>query len=93
MTQELNKRMQADHLFEQFATQFPVTGNNEEWPKPTKFDCLRTLVDTYEEHCGRFDDYSLKYVKYLVKECESLPEIFSMEPSVNKIKSACSAWV
>ena len=62
---------------------------NEEWPSPTKFECLRALMDTYEEHCGKMDDYSLKYVKYLVKECESLPEVFSIHPSMERIKNAC----
>ena len=89
LSEELNKRMRADNVFEQFAKGFPVTEMNEEWPSPTKFECLRALMDTYEEHCGKMDDYSLKYVKYLVKECESLPEVFSIHPSMERIKNAC----
>ena len=62
---------------------------NEEWPNPTKFECLRSLMSTYEEHCGSFDDYSLKYVKYLVRECEALPEIHSLIPTFDRIKAMC----
>ena len=86
---EVNKRMTADHVFEKFAQGFPATGMNEEFPNPTNFDCLRTLMDTYEESCGRMDDYSLKYVKYLVKECESMPETYSLIPSMDRIRAAC----
>ena len=88
---ELSKRMKMDHIFEEFAKDMPVTvTNGEEFPNPTNFECLRTLMDTFEEHCGKFDDYSLKFVKYLVKECESMPEIYSLLPSIQKIKSVCS---
>ena len=68
---EINKRMKTDHAFAEFAKGFPVNTMNEEWPSPTKFECLRALMETYEEHCGRMDDYALKYVKYFVRECET----------------------
>lgn len=38
---------------------------------PTDYDCLRRLMELHEEHCGRFDDYSLKYVRHLVHACET----------------------
>ena len=38
---------------------------------PTDYDCLRRLMALHEEHCGRFDDYSLKYVRHLVHACET----------------------
>ena len=51
-------------------------------------------MSTYEEHCGSFDDYSLKYVKYLVRECEALPEIHSLIPTFDRIKAMCQwEWV
>jgi len=81
--------MRIDHVFEDFATGFPIMGMSNDFPNPTKFDCLRSLMDPFEESCGKMDDYSLKYVKYFVKECESLPEVFSLLPSLERIKNAC----
>jgi hypothetical protein len=63
--------------------------SEEEFPQPRKFECLRTLMESFEESCGRMDDYSLKYVKYFVKECESLPDAFSISPSIKRIQNAC----
>ena len=37
---------------------------------PSDFKCLRSMISTYETHCGHFDDYARKYIKYLVRECE-----------------------
>ena len=37
---------------------------------PQDFECLRSLIATYEDNCGKFDDYSRKFIKYLVRECE-----------------------
>ena len=37
---------------------------------PVDFDCLKASVTGYEAACGRFDDYSLKYVRTLVNLCE-----------------------
>ena len=89
LIEELNQRMKADNFFEAFGKDQASAVNGEEFPLPTKFECLRALMETYEEHCGKFTDYSLKYVKYLVKECESMPEIFSMEPAYAKIRAGC----
>jgi hypothetical protein len=93
LSTEINYRMRMDHVFEQFgAAQVYAQGlqeNGEEFPQPTKYECLRTLMDSFEESCGRMDDYSLKFVKYLVRECENLPEIFSMKPSIDRLKISC----
>lgn len=37
---------------------------------PSDFECLRSLIGTYEKYCGLFTDYSRKFIKYLVRECE-----------------------
>jgi hypothetical protein len=54
---------------------------------PKDFDCLRSMVSTYETYCGQFDDYARKFIKYLVRECEqpttTLPE------SIDKLQKAC----
>lgn len=69
LSTELNQRMRTDHIFEDLvphhlrASADPV--------RPRNFDCLKSAVNTYEKHCGRFSDYDLKYVRQLVILCES----------------------
>jgi legumain len=41
-------------------------------PLPTEMDCLRDIIDQYENHCEKLDDYSLKWVAAMVGECEGL---------------------
>jgi len=41
-------------------------------------------MTTYETECEKFSDYSLKYVKHLVKECESLSVPSAIEESIKK---------
>jgi hypothetical protein len=69
---ELNHRMRADHIFEMFSEN-SYNLSDDTFPLPRNFECLKAMVKHTEEKCGRFSDYSLKYVKYLVKECESIP--------------------
>jgi len=37
---------------------------------PQDFDCLKSAVTSVESQCGKFSDYSLKYVYQLVNMCE-----------------------
>ena len=65
---ELVSRMAADSTFEKFYTgeisdDVPVV-------LPRDFTCLKSLMETYNSKCGVMTDYSLKYVKYFVIECE-----------------------
>ena len=48
---------------------------------PKDFDCLRFLVDSFEQKCMPLNDYGLGHIKYLVEFCEtkSKPQI------VNKV--------
>lgn len=68
---ELTHRMKVDHIFEKISEGMYSLENND-FPLPRNFDCLRNLVNHTEYHCGKFSDYSLKYVKYLVRECEAI---------------------
>lgn len=54
---------------------------------PKDYDCLRSLIETYETHCGKFDDYSRKFIKYLVRECEQ-PKMSQAEAKI-KLQKAC----
>lgn len=88
---EITSRMRADHVFEAFiqstgvqkaidAAMAPV--------RPTNFDCLKQLVSTYDHSCGKMDDYSLQFVKYLMYACEL--STFHMDKLVSHVKAACS---
>ena len=68
LVNELQSRMESDSLFKDL---FPNHVSNEMEVSPKDFDCLRFLMSTHDSFCGRFDDYSLKYVKHLVHTCET----------------------
>jgi len=87
LSTEINHRMKADHIFEQFAGISDSANGEEDTPLPRNFDCLRNMISLYEEHCEKFSDYSLKYVKYLVRDCEKYPE--SIDASMHRLKAAC----
>lgn len=38
---------------------------------PKDFDCLRFLIETFENKCMPFSEYGLGHVKYLVEFCET----------------------
>jgi hypothetical protein len=86
MQEELTKRMKVDHVFEAFSGK--QLSADETFPLPRNFGCLRATMNTYEAHCGRFDDYSLKYVKYLVKSCES--ESHPVDMILHRIQTVCA---
>merc|ERR1712113_124513 len=39
--------------------------------QPEDFECLRFMINSTEKHCGRLDDYTLKFVKHFVHTCET----------------------
>jgi legumain len=87
LTEELQNRMTVDTQVEQvFSYHF-----DKEIPAPTDFDCLRSVVDHWENECGKLSDYGLQYVKYMVAECESI-KLFpaAVEETYHKITKACT---
>ena len=38
---------------------------------PKDFDCLRFLIETFENKCMAFNEYGLGHIKYLVEYCET----------------------
>ena len=70
---EIDHRMFIDKLFaETFPKHFGENANELELTvQPEDFECLRFLMEVVENNCGRFSDYSLKYVKHLVHVCEN----------------------
>jgi legumain len=89
---ELNHRMTVDL---QFAKMFPThvdAVKNNTTPLPTDFECYRRLISTYEMECGAISDYSLKYMKYFVAECEGMKSFPSaIDGTIHRMKSQCSA--
>lgn len=76
---EVTSRMRADHVFEAFKVSTGTNHYAANGPvRPRNFDCLKTLVNTYDKNCGKMDDYSLQYVKYFVQACELGHEVDSL---------------
>ena len=58
---------------------------------PTDFECYRKMIAQYEEKCEPISDYSLKYLKAFVAECEAIkayPEF--QAKSLEKISKVCT---
>ena len=90
LKKEITNRMTIDDRFQKIFPNHVDAFKSNTTPEPTDFDCYRKLVDTYEESCGRMDDFSLKYMKYFVAECEGLKSIpDGSDQSVKKIKEQC----
>ena len=70
LVNELQSRMQSDNLFKNVFAHHAEA--NELIVVPENFQCLRFLMSVHDVHCGRFDDYSLKFVKHLVHACETV---------------------
>jgi len=85
---EITNRMRVDHVFEQFAQTHSVKAT-QSTATVTKYDCLRFLMNTFEAHCGKFDDYSLKYIKHIVNACESHAD-YASDAIAHSIKGICS---
>jgi len=86
---ELNKRMRADHAFDLFAAATGVNTAIEAGDKvlPRDFDCLKTVIAAHDNTCGKFDDYSLQYVKYIVHACEA--KVHQTEELINFMVASC----
>lgn len=82
---EVESRMEADYRFSSFFDHAGVALVSQ----PEDFDCLRFMMNTYEENCGRFTDYSLKYVKHLVHVCET-ESSFNISKTASKIADICN---
>jgi legumain len=88
---ELDHRMKVDEYFAEVFPNHIEAVRKGTTPLPTDFDCYRKLVDTYEENCEKMDDFSLKYMKAFVAECEGMKSFpAAIEESVIRITKACT---
>lgn len=59
---EFDKTSETEHVEDKPKTEKVV---------PKDFDCLRFLMETFENKCMPFSEYGLGHVKYIVQFCES----------------------
>jgi len=88
---EIAHRMKMDKLFSDLFPMHMDAVKNNSTPLPTDFDCYRTLIQTFETQCEKIDDYTLKYMKAFVAECEgmkSFPE--KINDTVDRITNKCA---
>ena len=86
LSAEITRRMQVDHIFEDFQRSAATQAVNGP-VRPRNFDCLKALVSTYDKSCGKMDDYSLQFVRNFVVACESGQPT---EELVTVIRNSCS---
>jgi len=88
---ELDKRIRTDEFFSSFYSQHWDAMMAGTTPLPTDFDCYRRLTETYEEYCEKMDDYSMKYLKAFVAECEGMKSFPALiERHVVELTDACT---
>lgn len=89
---ELKSRKYADGSFGHVASiLFPTKGLSvldEPVGKFDQWDCYKTAVDMAERACGRFSDYSLKYIPLLASACQTGASVTSI---VNAISRSCQS--
>lgn len=77
LANEIRHRMALDTaFFSLFPDIYEVDGQAVERERltarvPKDFDCLRFLIETFENKCMPFSEYGLGHVKYIVEFCET----------------------
>ena len=91
LSSEITRRMRVDHVFEQFGkiNDDPDIASKDVFPLPTNFDCLKKMMNAYDTECQKMEDYDLSYVKYLVRECETLSSPDAIADVIKRLKIAC----
>ena len=88
---EIDHRLRVDTIFEQAFGHHMEAIKGNKTPLPTDFDCYRKLIATYEEKCGEVSDYTLKYFKAFVAECESIKAFpAAVDSTVHRIEATCA---
>jgi hypothetical protein len=68
MTQEMASMQAYDTAFKLFNAKLELNGEYDS--ANINFECLRTVIDTHEQKCGKFSDYGLQFVKNMAEACE-----------------------
>jgi legumain len=83
LANELESIERFDNRFETLATKFDLNLN-----APVgiiDFTCLKTRVAMYNEVCGSFSDYGLKYVRHLHYSCVQGVDIYDFEEALIRV--------
>lgn len=70
---EINYRKGITQTFQTISTLLDPTGAENLFASAASvqnFDCLRASMETFEQQCGRLQEYGLQYVNVLVNACE-----------------------
>jgi len=87
---EIAHRVEVDALFDKiFDAQHMERVRAGDTAQIKNFDCYRSMIDTFESKCQKLDDYSLKYAKAFVEECETVTYKEGLDASLAKITNAC----
>lgn len=68
MSEEMASMQRYDTAFKNFDTELKLNGKYDS--ANIEFECLRTVVDSHEQQCGRLSDYGLQFVKNMAEACE-----------------------
>jgi legumain len=91
LADEIAHRMKIDKIFQEAFPAHMEAIKNGATILPTDFECYRNLMAAFEEKCEKMDDYSLKYAKALVAECEALRAFPSaIDSTMHRLDKACN---
>lgn len=85
---ELDSRLITDNRFKEMFPQHIDSVKGGQVKSPKNFDCLRSLVSTYEQYCAKLDEYSFKYVSAFVADCETTG---GNANGLSQIKNVCKS--
>jgi len=80
VAEELASIQNFDHTFTKLTQEFSL--NIDAKVQNIDFACLKQRVSLYEELCGKFSDYGLKYIKYIHFTCTQGVELYDFELSL-----------
>jgi hypothetical protein len=90
LAKEVAHRSRTDQIFQDAFGHHMEAVKKGTTPLPTDFTCYRNLISAFEEKCGRFDDYSLKYAKALVAECEAIKAYpAALDSTIHRLNKVC----
>lgn len=90
LADEIAHRMKIDNIFESLFPAHMAAVKGGDKILPTDFDCYRRLMSAFEDKCEKLDDYSLKYAKAFVAECEALRSFPSaLDGTLHRLDKVC----
>jgi len=90
LADEIDHRMKMDKMFEELFPHHMEAVKSGAKILPTDFECYRTLIESFEEKCEKLDDYSLKYAKAFVAECEAFKTYPSaIDGTLHRLDKVC----